>query len=100
MKEKIVLYLVTFYGIPDWEEGQTTHFCTRRYLFSTMKKAVAFVKHRTSSPEWMTHPAHLDSPMTFRLKRGFSSNRYNIVTLTVDEVNDEANYPNEACPTI
>ena len=95
MKEKIVLYLVTFYGIPDWEEGQTTQPCTRRYLFSTSLKAAAFVKHRTSSPEWMTHPAHPQGSMTFRLKKG-SPNRYTIVSLTVDEVYDDANYPTEA----
>ena len=82
-------YLVTFCGVPDWEEGQTTHVCTRRYLFSKMEKAVAFVKRRTSSPEWMTHPAYLDRPMSFRLKRG-SSNRYQIVTIYVDDVYDEA----------
>ena len=82
------LYLVTFCGIPDWEEGQTTHICTRRYLFSKMEKAVAFVKRRTSSPEWMTHPAYHDRPMAFRLKRGFS-NRYTIVTVYVDDVYDE-----------
>ena len=82
------LYLVIFYGIPDWKGENTISPCTRRYLFSKMERAVAFVKRRTSSPEWMTHPAYHDRPMAFRLKRGFS-NRYTIVTVYVDDVYDE-----------
>ena len=88
MKERIVLFLVTFYGIPDWGEGLPTHPHTRRYLFSTFDKASSFVKRRTSSAEWMTHPAYPQGSMDFRLKKG-SPNRYTIVSLFLDEVYDE-----------
>lgn len=82
------LYLVIFYGIPDWKEEQTTQPHTRRYIFSTYGKATAFVKRRTSSAEWMTHPAYPQGSMDFRLKKG-SPNRYTIVSLFLDEVYDE-----------
>lgn len=82
-------YLVTFYGIPDWEGETARQPCARRYLFSSSEKASAFVRRRTDSPEWISHPAFPKGSMATRLKKG-SSNRYSIVTLTVDEACDEA----------
>ena len=38
------LYLVIFYGIPDWKGENTTSPCTRRYLFSSQGKAADFVR--------------------------------------------------------
>lgn len=49
-------YLVSFYGIPHWEEGQPNKICSRRYLFSSMEKATAFVRRRTNSPAWVAFP--------------------------------------------
>ena len=83
-------YLVTFSGIPDWEPGQTTHPCTRRYLFSSQPKASEFVRRRTSGSGWYTHPAYQKNSMMYRLKHN-SHNSYYVVALTPDEVCDEAN---------
>lgn len=85
-------YLVTFTGIPDWEEGQTTQICSRKYLFSSQMKAASFVRRRTLGSGWYTHPAHKKGSMMLRLKHN-SPNRYCIILLTVDEVYDEANAP-------
>ena len=82
------LYLVIFYGIPDWKGEYTTSPCTRRYLFSTQGKAADFVRRRTNAPDWFTHSAYPKGSMMCRLKRG-SSNRYQIVTVYVDDVYDE-----------
>ena len=76
-------YLVTFYGIPDWKGETSKQPCARRYLFSSMEKASAFVRRRTDSPEWMSHPTLPKGSMATRLKKG-SSNRYNIVALSLD----------------
>lgn len=82
------LYLVIFSGIPDWKGESQTSPCTRRYLFSTQEKASAFVRRRTKAPEWFTHTAYKKGSMMCRLKRG-SSNRYQIVSVYVDDVYDE-----------
>lgn len=82
------LYLVIFSGIPDWKGESQTSPCTRRYLFSTQEKASAFVRRRTQAPEWFTHTAYKKDSMMCRLKRG-SSNRYQIVSVYVDDVYDE-----------
>lgn len=82
------LYLVIFYGIPDWKGENTTSPCTRRYLFSTQEKAAALVRRRTNAPEWFTHSAYKKDSMMCRLKRG-STNRYQIVMVYVDDVYDE-----------
>lgn len=87
-------YLVTFYGIPNWEDWNTSQPCTRRYLFSSQGKAAEFVRRRTNTPDWLTHPAFPKGSMMSRIKKG-SSNRYNIVTLTVDEICDEASSTGE-----
>ena len=81
-------YLVIFYGIPDWKGENTTSPCTRRYLFSSQEKAAALVRRRTNTPEWFTHSAYPKDSMMSRLKRG-STNRYQIVTVYVDDVYDE-----------
>lgn len=81
-------YLVTFHGVPDWEEGQCKQPCTRKYLFSNQAKATEFVRRRTAAGGWMTHPAHPNGSMMFRVKRD-SPNRYEITSLVVDEVYDE-----------
>ena len=86
MKEP--LYLVIFYGIPDWKGENIKSPCTRRYLFSTQAKAEELVRRRTNSTEWITHTAYPKGSMMCRLKRG-SSNRYNIVPVYVDNVYDE-----------
>ena len=83
------LYLVIFYGIPDWKGENTTSPCTRRYLFSTQEKAAALVRRRTNTPDWFTHTAYTEGSMMCRLKRG-SANRYQIVSVYVDDVYDEA----------
>lgn len=82
------LYLVIFSGIPDWKGESQTSPCTRRYLFSSQWKADAFVRRRTNTPEWFTHTAYPKGSMMCRLKRG-SSNRYQIVSVYVDDVYDE-----------
>ena len=82
------LYLVIFYGIPDWTGEIVTSPCTRRYLFSSQRKADAFVRRRTQAPEWFTHSAYPKDSMVCRLKRG-STNRYQIVSVYVDDVYDE-----------
>ena len=86
MKEP--LYLVIFYGIPDWKGEIVTSPCTRRYLFSTQEKAAAFVRHRTSTKEWVTHTAYPKDSMMCRFKMG-STNRYQVVAVYVDDVYDE-----------
>ena len=82
------LYLVIFYGIPDWKGENTTSPCTRRYLFSTQEKAAALVRRRTNTPEWFTHSAYPKDSMMCRFKRG-CPNRYQIVSVYVDDVYDE-----------
>lgn len=81
-------YLVTYYGTPDWKSEKGGEPCTRRYLFSSEWKAAEFVMRRTFSEDWITPPAFPKGSMKSRLKKG-SLNRYNIVTLTVDEINEE-----------
>ena len=76
-------YLVTFYGIPDWEGVTSKQPCARRYLFSSEEKASAFVSRRTDSPEWLSPSTLPKGSMATRLKKG-SSNRYNIVALALD----------------
>ena len=80
------LYIVIFYGIPDWKGENTTSPCVRRYLFSTQEKASDFVRRRTNTKDWFT--AYTEGPMMCRLKMG-STNRYQIVTIYVDDVYDE-----------
>ena len=82
------LYLVIFYGIPDWKGENITSPCTRRYLFSTQERAAAFVRRRTNTKDWFTHTAYTKGSMMCRLKMG-SSNRYQIVSVYVDDVYDE-----------
>jgi len=82
------LYLVIFYGIPDWKGENMTSPCTRRYLFSSQGKASDFVRRRTNTKDWFTHTAYPKDSMMCRLKRG-SSNRYQIVSVYVDDVYDE-----------
>ena len=82
------LYLVIFYGIPDWKGESLTSPCSRRYLFSSQGEADAFVRRRTQAPGWFTHSAYPKDSMMCRLKRG-STNRYQIVTVYVDDVYDE-----------
>lgn len=86
MKEP--LYLVIFNGIPYWKDEIVSTPCSRRYIFSNQAKAADFVRHRTNSKDWITHPAYPRGSMMCRLQRG-SSNRYQIVTVYVDDVYDE-----------
>ena len=95
MKKKVInlsmqdnFYLVVFSGIPDWKGEFISTLCTRRYLFSSLEKATSFVARRTATPDWITGYLLPNGSMISRLKKG-SSNRYQIVSLTVDDVYDE-----------
>lgn len=82
-------YLVSFYGIPDWEKGRPNKICSRRYLFSSMEKATAFVRRRTDSPEWVSFPPKGEGSIGYCVRRD-RADGFSIRAIVVDEGDGEA----------
>ena len=82
-------FLVSFYGIPEWEKGHNNNICSRRYLFSSLEKAWAFVLRRTDTPAWVSIPPQGEGSMGYRMKWG-SQNGYSISVLKVDDADGAA----------
>ena len=82
-------FLVSFYGIPYWEEVKPNKPCSRRYLFSSLEKAWAFVLRRTDTPAWVSIPPQGEGSMGYRMKWG-SPDGYSISVLKVDDADGAA----------
>lgn len=94
MVEDTNMYLVEFTGIPHWGDSISVE-CGRRYLFHDFGAAEEFVRHRTTNGRkmgtgWETHPAHRSGSMVCRWrKRRGGVDKYEIITMTPDHINDE-----------
>lgn len=87
--EQDTFYLVSFLGIPEWEEGHNNKICSRRYLFSSMEKATSFVRSRTDSPAWvLIHPKG-EGSIVYCVRRD-RKDGFIIRPIVVDEEDGEA----------